>query len=1076
MSDSSDIVPLVSILIPTFQGEEFLEETLNSAISQTYPNLEIIVSDDHSTDATLSIAKIFQDKSPFKFEIIHHPGSGMVDNWNYCIEQANGEYIKFLFQDDLLTPECVLEMVRLAQQDEEIGLVFSPRDVFLSGDTQSEQLDYKIYEDAKNLHIFWSHLKPVQSGFDLLNDPKFLDDPINKIGEPSTVLIKKEVFQKIGNFDSSFAQLVDLEMWLRIMVHYKIGFVNQTLSSFRVHLKQQSLKNNLSGQSFYEHRKFTQKLLMSDAYRLLSEELKNKIYDKRIIEVEKDLLSQRERAVQRIKQLEDYEQELNKRWAITQQQIDQAETQVVQLKGLIEGMESSKFWKMRKAWLKAKGLLIGNEELEKDTLSLMLFKIKKLVKTFWFSLTEEGINTTFSRTRRKLLKILTGKTTLPIEDDIRQYAQLSQPRPLQIQTSLTPIISIIIPVYNNYLYTFNCLEAIQKNSPKSLEYEIIIVDDCSSDQTVQELGQISGIQVIRNEENLGFIRSCNYGASQAKGKYLYFLNNDTQILAGCLENLFVLIESSSLIGAVGSKLIYPNGKLQEAGGIIWQDGTGWNYGRLDDIDQPEYNYVRSVDYCSGASLLVSTILFNQLGGFSENFLPAYYEDTDLCFAIRTLGYKVVYQPKSQVIHHEGITSGTDLNSGVKQYQKVNQIKFFNKWQEDLKQHYLSESIHVPQAARRYQGKERILIIDSYVPLYDKESGCVRLFEILKILQNLNYHIIFLPDNGYPEEPYTSTLQSMGIEVLYGTPKQPDMQALLIDRISLADVIWLCRPELCEKYLDLIRFYSKAPVIYDTIDLHFLRIKRQQQFLSEEYQNTNWTWETYQKLEVKFAQESNATLVVTEAEKQTLNQLNVNNVWVIPNIHYPHKPFLTSFEQRSGLLFIGSYNHPPNIDSVMWLCQEIMPIVWRSHPEIKVTLLGSNLKDEVKALETEQVIVKGYVEDVEPYFIANRVFVAPLRFGAGMKGKIGQSMSYGLPTVTTTIGAEGMGLKNGYDVLIADQPEILAQTIISLYENAALWNSIAKNCRQTIQQYSPDSVQKKLQNLFASLSNANLGNK
>jgi GT2 family glycosyltransferase/glycosyltransferase involved in cell wall biosynthesis len=947
--------------------------------------------------------------------------------------------------------------------------------VLLSGDVQLGQQELLVYENAKDVHHFWFHLERIQWGQDLLNDPNFLSSPINKIGEPSTVLIRKEVCQKVGNFDLSFSQLVDLELWIRIMVHYKIGFINQTLSTFRIHFNQQTLKNNQSGQSFLDHRKFTQKLLTNEDYNLLPELLKNNIFERRIIEAEDDLLWQLERSQKRIIQLEEYEQELETRWANTQQKLELADSEIVQLKAVIEGMESSKFWQMREAWMQFKGFLMGSEEAQKNDLFLIFFNAQKLVKTFLFSLTEEGISIALSRTRRKIIKLLTGTASLPIEEDVRKYAQLSQPKPLQISTSLTPIISIIIPVYNKYLYTFNCLKAILKNGSSGIEFEIIIVDDCSSDETPEKLSEISGIQVIRNAENLGFIRSCNAGAAKAQGQYLYFLNNDTQILAGCLENLLSLIEKDTTIGAVGSKLIYPNGKLQEAGGIIWQDATGWNYGRLDEVDQPEYNYVREVDYCSGASLLVRTEIFQQLGGFSEQFLPAYYEDTDLCFAMRQLGYQVLYQPKSQVIHHEGISSGTSLDSGIKQYQVVNQSKFFSKWQEALKTHFLPDAKNVPQAARRLCYEKTILVIDSYVPLYDRESGCVRLLEILKILLNLKYHIIFLPDNGNPEEPYTSTLQEMGIEVLYGTPKQQDIQALLINRLPLVDIVWLCRPELCEKYLDLIRNYSKAPVIYDTIDLHFLRIKRQKEVLSENFQNTNWSWETYQKLEIKFARQANATLVVTELEQQTLNQLGVSNVSVIPNIHHPRDRHLKSFEERSGLLFIGSYNHLPNIDAVIWLAQEIMPLIWQAHPEIQLTLLGSNLKDEVRALASDRILVKGYVKDVEPDFLNSRVFVAPLRFGAGMKGKIGQSMSYGLPTVTTTIGAEGMGLQEGYDVLIADGVESFARQVISLYENDELWNHLARNSQQTIAQYSPEAVQEKLQALLSHLSPRNSSN-
>ncbi|CCI22888.1 glycosyltransferase [Microcystis aeruginosa] len=701
---------------------------------------------------------------------------------------------------------------------------------------------------------------------------------------------------------------------------------------------------------------------------------------------------------------------------------------------------------------------------------MIIFKVKKLLKKFVFSLQEEGWKPALKKTKRKIIKILTGKSSSEFEEQVIESAKLAEPRPLEIASSDDPLVSIIIPAYNQFAYTFNCLESLSVNLSSDLAYEIIIVNDASTDDTLEQLATlVKGIKVLTNAENSGFIRSCNYGASQAKGQYLYFLNNDTRILENCLESLLKLIVNNPQVGAVGSKLIYANSKQQEAGGIIWNSADGWNYGRLDSPDEPEYNYVRPVDYCSGASLLVPTELFKQLGGFCQDFIPAYYEDTDLCFAIRELGYQVLYQPQSNVIHYEGITSGTDLSSGIKQYQVINQTKFREKWSKVLTKHLDNDANNVPKAARRLQGNPTILVIDSYVPLYDRESGCVRLLNILKLLLNLGYSVIFFPDNGYPEQPYTSVLQQLGIEVIYGTPQRYNLEEKLIKYLPLIDGVWLCRPELCDKYMDLIRLKTKVPIIYDTIDLHFLRLKRQKDYLDPSYQNTSWSWETYQKLELNYANQAEATVVVTEDEKQVLSSLGVKNVWVIPNIHEEISlSEKVAFDQRSGLVFIGSYNHPPNIDAVKWLCLEIMPLVWASRPDITVNLLGSNLKDEVKELASDQVVVTGYVPEVEPYFQKSRIFVAPLRFGAGMKGKIGQSLSLGLPTITTRIGAEGMGLIDHQDVLVADTAEEFAQAVIELYDNRELWQKLADNSLETIKRYQPATVQTNLQALLSNL--------
>ncbi|WP_081694750.1 MULTISPECIES: tetratricopeptide repeat protein [Planktothrix] len=656
-------------------------------------------------------------------------------------------------------------------------------------------------------------------------------------------------------------------------------------------------------------------------------------------------------------------------------------------------------------------------------------------------------------------------------DKTRQLAMI-QECGLIIPRSDQPTVSVIIPVYNKIDYTFQCLRSLAAHVQPQTALEVIVVNDASTDRTQEILANIEGLILIKNPENLGFIQSCNQGAAIAQGEYLYFLNNDTEIRPNAIEYLIEVLVTDSQVGAVGSKLIYPSGALQESGGIIWNTGEGWNYGRNENPYNPKYNYLRPVDYCSGASLMVRCKIFQALGGFEREFSPAYYEDTDLCFAIREwLGLKVMVQPKSEVIHYEGISSGTTLNEGIKQYQLINQEKFKKKWHQSLIQYPINQgSEFFERASRRYLGQAVILVIDSYMPCHDRESGSRRLFYIMKLLKELNYHVIFAADNGFKAEPYTSELENLGIEVLYtqsgyGYPIEAQIQ----ERIDLINLAWVCRPELNEKYKYLLQNNTKIKIIYDTIDLHYLRMKRAWELSSTKDVQQAKAWINMQAMELKLAMEADLTVTVTATEKEILQEQGVSNVAVIPNIHPLIFQKKNSFSEREGILFIGSYNHDPNVDAVLWLCQEIMPLVWRKNPNIPVTILGNEPSDIVQNLANEWVTVTGYVQDVSPYFLSHRLFVAPLRYGAGMKGKIGQSLEYGLPVVSTSIGIEGMNLVNEQNVLVADTIETLAEQILRLYQEQALWEKLVANTEQAIAPYCPEFVKLKLAHLIQKIT-------
>ncbi len=285
-------------------------------------------------------------------------------------------------------------------------------------------------------------------------------------------------------------------------------------------------------------------------------------------------------------------------------------------------------------------------------------------------------------------------------DALPAFAQAIEFAPIHINNTAPPRVSIVIPVYNKALYTYNCLRSVAREDPEVAK-EVIVVDNASSDDTPQLLANLQGAaRVVRNTHNNGFVGACRQGADVAQGEFILFLNNDTQVRPGWLAAMLAVMDADARVGVTGSKLIYPDDMLQEAGGIIFSDASGCNYGRRADPTLPYFNLSREVDYCSGASLMIRTALWQQLGGFDERYAPAYYEDTDLCFATRAAGYKVWFCHDSEVIHHEGITAGTDVNSGYKAYQTINREKFIAKWRAVLEQEHCPPGTPFDEAIAR----------------------------------------------------------------------------------------------------------------------------------------------------------------------------------------------------------------------------------------------------------------------------------------------------------------------------------------------------------------------------------------
>ncbi len=619
------------------------------------------------------------------------------------------------------------------------------------------------------------------------------------------------------------------------------------------------------------------------------------------------------------------------------------------------------------------------------------------------------------------------------------------PRCLVIPFSADPVVSVIVPTYGQVQLTLMCLASIADHAP-AMPIEVIVVDDAWNGADAQCLGQVSGIRLIRNETNLGYLHSCNKAAAAANGHYLLFLNNDTEVLESWLEPMVSLFRQRPGTGAVGAKLLNPDGSLQEAGGIIWQDASGWNFGRLDDPSKPAYNYVREVDYCSAAALMVERLAFANLGGFDRIYAPAYFEDVDLCFRLRRIGLKTLYQPAARVIHHEGMSHGRDTSAGIKSYQVTNRRAFISRWSDVLaNEHYLNGN-DVFRARDRAMHRKVFLVIDHYVPTPDRDAGSRVIMTWLEVLLQAGFVVKFWPHNLSYSPKYTEALEDMGVEVFYG-PGQPAFETWIKQVGSEIDTVLVSRPEVAEDVMPLIRRHSKAQLIYYGVDLHFQRMSLQAEVLRDDRLLRSAA--NMRERERAIWRQADLSLYLSEEEAKSASALQPDSKIgsVVP---YCFDRFAMPRPAPEGreIIFVAGFGHPPNEDAALWFVNEILPLIRFRVSGVHLSIIGSNPTARVRGLAADGIRVFADVREAElsAAYKRARVAVVPLRCGAGVKLKVVEALSAGLPLVTTPVGAQGLpGLSTV--VAVEDDAALFAAAVVPLLHDDVAWE---RRCREQVE--------------------------
>jgi GT2 family glycosyltransferase/SAM-dependent methyltransferase len=621
-----------------------------------------------------------------------------------------------------------------------------------------------------------------------------------------------------------------------------------------------------------------------------------------------------------------------------------------------------------------------------------------------------------------------------------------------------PEVSIVIPVHDAVEHTAACLSAI-RSTLGAVSFEVILADDASAGRTSEYLARVDGARVLGNTVRRGFVETVNDAVEETRGRFVVLLNNDTEPQPGWLDRLYDTAVRDSSIGIVGPKLIFPDGRLQCAGGVVFADGSVANYGRYDSPARPEFGYVREVDYVPGSCLFIRREILTRLGGLDRAFRPAYYDDVDLAFAARSLAYRVVYQPASVVVHAEGASYGAEAEGGASSLQSLNRHRFAEKWKRELREQHPPGTDHLVRARDRRSGP-RILVVDHQVPSPDRDAGSARMRVLLELLQRLGCCVSFVPYDGFGTQPYTEQLEQLGIEVLHGEIDLKRHVALLQPELCI-----LSRPDPAWQLVRTVRQAApRAKVIYDTVDLHFLREERRAGVDLDE--GAARLSAAMKEVELALVRASEGAIAVSEPEADILaSEVPGRPVYVVPLV-YRERPLGPMFHRRENLLFVGGFRHPPNVDAVQFLADEVMPRVRRSLPRVQLLIAGGDVSPELERLAGESISFLGWVPDLAPLYRHVRLVLAPLRYGAGMKGKIIESLSFGVPVLTTSVGAEGIGIEHGVHALVSDGPDGFADLVTDAYGDAELWGDISAAGRRLFEdRYSPAAVESLIRDLL-----------
>ena len=1052
---------LVTIICRSI-GRPALKDALDSISAQSYKPLEIVLVN--------SSEKPLEKPLPTDLQVTvidQAKPLSRADAANVGIDAAKGNLLLFLDDDDYISDDHITNLVSKMDSDSSIRAVYSG--------TQ------KVTYDGKFLNqVFNTEFDPV-----LLMRDNFI--PIH------SMLFEKSLIDEGCRFDPQFEIYEDWDFWLQIAQKTKFVHIPEVTAFYRsggesgTALTEDSEKFNSNNRISKARARIFEKwkvqwtgeqinMLIGESYRELSGR-----YD--ILEADHNKLKGEYENLKRHEEMQ--KAKLNQEVALIRSSLKESLANISDLKvELAHRITTEKHLRLHEVQLEAALREIQSSNSWRftsplRTLSILLKRIFRVFNPYKTRHTEntdiENQSGILSESGKAKSEKKMNQIAMPtqIDNDKSRYEdkarrafdaflasseRLTFPKPKDVN------LSIIIVLYNQAHLSLLCLKSMLHHA--DVEYELVIIDNASTDKTEDLLMRVDNATVVKNNENIGFLKAVNQGGEISKGKYILLLNNDAILQKESLSRAIHTIEKSKDIGAVGGKIELIDGTLQEAGNIVWNDGSCIGYGRGKNPADPQFMFKRQVDYCSGAFLLFRKTDFLALNGFDTRFSPAYYEETDFCIRLHKLGLKVIYDPSVIIVHYE-FGSSKNISDAIT-LQEKNRTTLVEKHKEWLEAKYAPNEGNI-QIARSANDYKNILFIDDRVPHPALGSGYPRCANILNTLASLDFNITLYPLQ-FPKEDWSACYETLddSIEVILDKGIL-GLEEFLNNRKGFFQFIIVSRVHNMEVFEGIVKrdeqFLDNVKIIYDaealTASREILRASLLGQSIRGEEQAIMI------KNEIDKCGIADSVISVSEQEAEVYRTHGIKNVHVLGHMMTANLGN-NSFTSRDGLLFVGALRDEgsPNVDSLLWFCINVLPLIERNIPNIKVYIVGELGAPSLFTIKKESINFLGKIKDLNQIYNQCKVFIAPTRFAAGIPHKVHEAAANGIPCVTTDLLAKQLNWTEGEELLIGDTPDEFAEQCLRLYGDQKLWKNIRKQGLSAINNdCSQTNFQKQLKSIF-----------